>query len=165
MSHDDALFESVYQELKRIARSQLRGATGTLNATALVNETWLKLAGSGHGTLERTHFISLFVRAMRQILIDNARRRDADKRGGGQRPVTLDASMPVGTAGSLDVLALEQALDQLRAVRPRLAEVVEMHFYGGIEFREIAELLSLTERTVQRDWQAARALLGQVLSG
>ena len=103
-------------------------------------------------------------RLVQNFLADAARRKMADKRGGGDAMVTLDTGhRDDQTAASVDVLALEHAIDRLRGVHERLATVVEMHFYGGLSFNEVAELIGVTERTVQRDWSAARALLEQNL--
>lgn len=156
----EELFVGIYEELKRLAHSQLAGRKPrTLCTTALVHEAYIKLMRGGATVQDRQHFVSLVVRAMRQILADAARRRLTEKRGGDLALVTLGTGHPNGGAAAFDVLALEQAIDRLRKMHDRLAAVVEMHFYGGLSFVEIAELLSLTERTVQRDWTAARAFL------
>ena len=161
---DDArqrLFQLLYDELHRCAHRQLRKAGDhTLSTTALVHETYLKLAGGN--TLDassRAHFMALAARAMRQVLIDHARRVQAEKRGGGLQVVTLDEHLPERTDTAVDVLALDQALSQLESVDDRAARVVQWHFFGGLSFAEIAQIEGLTVRTVLRDWQAARALL------
>lgn len=155
------LFASIYDELKLLAHAQLAAhAPRTLCTTALVHEAYIKLIRGDAAVQDRQHFVSLVVRAMRQILADAARGRMADKRGNDPAMVTLDGAQGAGsTAFSVDVLALEQAIEHLRGLHERLASVVEMHFYGGLTFAEIAELIGVTERTVQRDWMAARALL------
>lgn len=157
-------FESAYRELKAIAQRELsRHAGHTLSATALVHEAYLKL--SGHTVpADRAHLVSLVVRAMRQILIDEARRRCADKRGGGAMRITLTPELAT-IDGDEDVLALDQAIGELKAAHPRMGEVVELHFWGGIEFGEIATLLGVDRRTVHRDWTAARALIARALDG
>jgi RNA polymerase sigma factor (TIGR02999 family) len=160
------LFERLYAELKRIAHRHLDGGGGTLQTTGLVHEAWLKL-GQGRAEVEsEAHLLNLASRAMRQIVVDAARRRAADKRGGGALRITLTGSLdgPVENA-DVDVLAIEQALTRLEQIEPRLAQVVEMHFYGGLEFSEISRALGLTERTVYRDWRAARALILADLGG
>ncbi|MEO6343592.1 MAG: ECF-type sigma factor [Dokdonella sp.] len=161
----EQLFASIYDELKRLAHAQLAGrAPRTLCTTALVHEAYIKLIRGDAGVQDRQHFVSLVVRAMRQILADAARRKMADKRGGDGAMVTLDTGhRDDQAAASVDVLALEHAIDWLRGMHERLANVVEMHFYGGLSFNEVAELIGVTERTVQRDWSAARALLEQNL--
>ncbi len=157
----EQLFASIYDELKRLAHAQLAGrAPRTLCTTALVHEAYIKLIRGDAAVQDRQHFVSLVVRAMRQILADAARRKMAEKRGGDAAMVTLDTGhRDHQVAEGVDVLALEQAIDRLRGLHDRLATVVEMHFYGGLSFNEVAELIGVTERTVQRDWTAARALL------
>ncbi len=160
----EQLFAGIYEELKRLAHRQLAGRKPrTLCTTALVHEAYIKLMRGGAAVQDRQHFVSLVVRAMRQILADAARRRLAEKRGGDAPLVTLDTGHPDGGAAAVDVLALEKAIDRLRKMHDRLASVVEMHFYGGLSFVEIADLLGLAERTVHRDWTAARALLEREL--
>lgn len=161
----EQLFANIYDELKRLAHAQLADrAPRTLCTTALVHEAYIKLIRADAAVEDRHHFVSLVVRAMRQILADAARRRMAEKRGGDGVLVTLDTGFHDDQAvASVDVLALEHAIDQLRGMHERLATVVEMHFYGGLSFIEVAELIGVTERTVQRDWSAARALLEQHL--
>lgn len=157
----DRLFTLLYDELRRCARAQLRGNAGlTLSTTALVNETYVKLAAAAQlNTSSRQHFMALAARAMRQVMVDHARRVQADKRGGGAVMVTLDDSLPDDPGDALDVLALDQALNTLEQIDERAARVVQLHFFGGLAFPEVAELEGLTVRTVMRDWQAARALL------
>lgn len=155
-------FESAYRELKAIAQRELsRHAGHTLSATALVHEAYLKLSGNAVPA-DRAHLVSLVVRAMRQILIDEARRRQADKRGGGAMRITLSPEL-AAFDGDDTVLALDQAIIELKAAHPRMGEVVELHFWGGIEFGEIATLLGVDRRTVHRDWTAARALIARAL--
>lgn len=155
-------FESAYRELKAIAQRELsRHACHTLSATALVHEAYLKLAGHT-APADRAHLVSLVVRAMRQILIDEARRRQAEKRGGGAMRITLTPELAVVDDDD-SVLALDQAISELKAAHPRMGEVVELHFWGGIDFGEIAGLLGVDRRTVNRDWTAARALIARAL--
>jgi RNA polymerase sigma factor (TIGR02999 family) len=157
----DRLFTLLYEELRQCARRQLRGNAGlTLSTTALVNETYVKLAvASQLNTRSRQHFMALAARAMRQVMVDHARRLQADKRGGGALMVTLDEHLPEEPADAVDVLALDQALTTLEQIDGRAARVVQLHFFAGLAFPEVAELEGLTVRTVMRDWQAARALL------
>lgn len=152
------LFELVYADLHRRARRWVGGAQATLSTTALVHETFVSLAGARVALSDKAHFFRLAARAMRRVLIDASRRRDARKRGGGQAGFTLDTSLAAPDR-DLDLVALDQALERLAASEPRLAQVVELHFYAGLEFTEIAQLMDLSERTVARDWRAARALL------
>ena len=156
----NTLFQAIYQDLRRRAHLQLSGRNdATMSTTLLVHETYLKLAGT-HLTLnDRAHFFAIAARAMRQILINAARDRGAQKRGGDQQQVTFDQSALVAPELSHDLLGLDAAMQALEASDARLAKVVELHFFAGLDFVEIAELLELSERTVARDWRAARAML------
>ena len=156
-AHDD-LFGLIHDDLRRRAHRWSRGPDATLSTTALVHETWLRLADAELSLNDRAHFFRIAARAMRRVLIDAARRNDAQKRGDGIANATLDTDLPIPTA-SIDVLALDQALERLAASEPRLARIVELHFFAGLDFVEIARLLDLSERTVGRDWRTARALL------
>lgn len=168
----DHLVPAVYGELKRLARSRLgRGGRrpGHLDTTSLVHEVYLKLQGGSGDFQNRPHFFAVVARAMRQVVIDEARRVMADKRGGGERPVTLDegllaagAALPV-EAGAPQLLALDAALDRLEELSPRLAGVVELRFFAGLTEEETAEQLGLSARTVRRDWTKARAWLHREL--
>ena len=157
----DSLFAAVYADLHRRARHLARGAGATLSTTALVHETYLKLAGRELTLSDKTHFFALAARAMRQVLLNAARDSIAQKRGGGQIEATFDSALvvPSDAGDHVDVVALDQALGQLAGVDARLAQVVELHFFAGLGFAEIGQLLGLNERTVARDWRAARALL------
>ena len=166
----DRVFPLVYGELRRIADRQLRGERSdhTLQPTALVNEAYVKLAGgAGMDYQDRVHFVAVAARAMRQILVDHARRRDAAKRGGGHANTTLDGKeIGFGAAGSdVELLALDAALDRLEKLDPRTRQVVEFRFFGGLTDGEIAEVLDVTTRTVQRDWVKGRAWLYKELYG
>lgn len=158
----DQIYPLVYDELRVAARRALaREREGlTLQATELVHEAFFKLVGSdGVQWQGRAHFIAIASRAIRQILVDHARRVRADKRGGGAEHVTLgdaDASL---TVPADEMLALDDALARLGDMEPRLRTVVEYRFFGGLSEREIAEVLGVSERTVQRDWIKARAWL------
>jgi RNA polymerase sigma factor (TIGR02999 family) len=156
------LVPAVYDELKQIAHRQLRRLpeSETLNTTALVHEAFLKLtAGTQPGWHDRCHFFAVAARAMRQLAVDYARKRMAEKRGGGRQQVPLEA-VPVAAAGEPDVvLAIDDALEKLTDLDPRLARVVECRFFGGLTEPETATALSVTERTVRRDWVKARAWL------
>ena len=160
------LFTLVYPELRELARRHVRasGRTGSHQATSLVHEVFLRLARRGGLPYnDREHFFAAASRAMRQIVIDDARTRHAAKRGGGAVPARFDERLaiasPAGEASPEDLLALDAALTELGSQEPRLARTVEWHFFGGLTFGEIAEASGLTERTVMRDWRAARALL------
>jgi RNA polymerase sigma factor (TIGR02999 family) len=163
----DQLFSLTYEELRRLASSVRRGdPSATLSPTVLVNEAWLKLAGSrviGAST-SRAHFKRIAARAMRQVLIEAARRRRSQKRGGGMAPITFDDSLADTTARADDLLALDAALDELARFEPRQAMMVESRFFGGLDVAETAQLLGVSEATILRDWRAAKAWLAQELS-
>lgn len=165
----DTLLPLVYQELRRLARVHRRrlSASETLCTTALVHEAWLKLAGAGGGPFaDRGHFLAVTSRAMRQIVVDHARRSLAGKRGGDAAPVSLD-----GLDGSLAdpgdqaraVLALDRALAGLARVDPRLVQVVELRFFAGIPVEEAADVLRVSTATIKRDTRVARAFLAREL--
>lgn len=163
------LFELVYPELKRIARYRLsRDDGGThLNPTALVNECYLKFSDARQlRPQDRAHFLSYAAAAMRSIVVDAARARLAERRGAGKRPVTLDSTVVASTpSGEEEVLHVHEALDELAALEPRLARVVEMRYFGGMTDDEIGEALELSAKTVRRDWDKARILLTSSLRG
>lgn len=163
----DQLFSLTYEELRRLAASVKRGdPSNTLSPTALVNEAWLKLAKSpGIAAQSPLHFKRIAARAMRQLLIEAARRRNAHKRGGNGEAifVTFDDSLDGAAACEEDLLALDAALTQLAHFEPRQASIVESRFFGGLEVSEISNLLQVSEATVLRDWRAAKAWLGQTL--
>ena len=159
-----ALFARVYDELKVLARKQLAGAAGaTLNTTGLVHETYLKLVQpDGRDLRGRVHFFALAAKAMRQIVIDHARARVTDKRGGEHlQIVELEAAADVADAelGPDELLRLDRALTQLAADEPRLADLVELRFFAGLELGDIALLHDVSARTLNRDWRRAKALL------
>jgi len=167
-----ALIDAVYAELKAVAQRMLAGerAGHTLSPTALVHEAYLRIAGDRTlGVVDRQQVFALAARRMRQVLVDHARRRDADKRGGGQQQrVTLsnwhtDESGDAQTQRAVDAIALEHALGQLEAADPRKVRVVELRYFAGLEMAEIAALLEISRATAQRDWDVARAFLYHAL--
>ena len=162
-----AVYDRLYDELRQCARRQLRGdSRGTLSTTALVNEGYVKLSGSASlNANDRRHFIALAAAAMRQVLIDQARNRGAQKRGSPLIRVTLGEDIPEDGRMTCDLLALDQALHTLDQIDARAARVVQLHFFGGLEFTEIAELENVALSTVKRDWKAARAMLARDLDG
>jgi RNA polymerase sigma factor (TIGR02999 family) len=162
----DRMFAAAYDELRALAaRVQQRDPGRTLSPTALVNEAWLKLAGSPSlVAASPLHFKRIAARAMRQVLVEAARRRTAHKRGGGVVAVTFDEdAVGGGPAGAEEVLALDEALSALARLEPRQAQMVEGRFFGGLEVAEIAEVQGVSEATVLRDWRAARAWLNHEL--
>ncbi|HKW48295.1 MAG TPA: ECF-type sigma factor [Gemmatimonadaceae bacterium] len=165
----DRLVSLLYAELKRIAHHHLARRrhgikAGTLDTTELVNEAYLKLVDQTQaGWTDRAHFLALAAVAMRHILIDRARARVTKKRGGVQKPVTLEETAIVSEDSPEALLAIDQALDELAKIDERLAHVVEYRFFGALSEAEIAEALGVTVRTVQRDWAKARMLLRRLL--
>jgi RNA polymerase sigma factor (TIGR02999 family) len=162
------LLPLVYRELHSMAHRTLGHGAGdaTLNTTALVHEAYLKLHDQSSLTLQdRKHFYAVAAMAMRQIVIDHARRRQALKRGGEFRKVDLEAAdLPVGD-GSQEMLALDEALLRLTKLDQRMGRVVELRFFGGLSVEETAEVLEVDPRTVKRDWRKARAILYAALQG
>ena len=162
----DQLVPAVYDELRRVARAHLRAERNpSLQPTALVHELYLRLVDSDRLIIrDRTHFFAIAARVMRQVLVDHARRRRADKRGGGVTIIGLETGMEPGRAPGVDVLVIDEALDQLRSVDERLCRVVELRFFGGLNIEETAEALEISTATVERDWAMAKAWLFQRLS-
>ena len=154
-----AAYAAVYEELKRAARAQLRRMRDNFQTTALVHEAYLKLGGAQLAAQDRNHLLALSARAMRQVLVDDARARKADKRGGGQDALTLTASLGNAEQAAVDVLALDELLGALHTLDERAAQIVELRYFGGYEEAEIAQMLGLSDRTVRRDWRKARAFL------
>jgi RNA polymerase sigma factor (TIGR02999 family) len=159
------LIPHVYRELHAIAMGCLRGQrpNHTLQPTALVNEAYLKLFNQDRVDLkDRVHFFAVAAKAMRQLLVDHARARRRKKRGGGDhREVTLDEAI-AGAAGiDVDLLDMDRALDELRALDARQCQVVELRYFAGLEVEEVAAVLEVSKTTVEREWRAARAWLGQ----
>jgi RNA polymerase sigma factor (TIGR02999 family) len=161
------LFPLVYAELRTAARRQLRArrAGDTLSTTALVHEAYLKFVGGArHEWADRGHFFAVAARAMRRVVVDHARARSAQKRGGPAVALTLDDAC-LGVGGRADeLLALDEALTQLEAINERPARVVELRFFGGLSVDETADALDLSPRTVKREWRFARAFLFDALS-
>jgi RNA polymerase sigma factor (TIGR02999 family) len=161
----DQLFSVAYEELRRLAATVGRhDPSATLSPTALVHEAWLRLAGSPPAEVASPlHFKRIAARAMRHVLVDAARRRNAQKRGADVAFVTFDDALHGGASTADDVLALDEALERLAAFSPRQASMVEYRFFGGFDASQTAELLNVSEATVLRDWRAARAWLAQDL--
>ena len=167
----DEMFSATYEELRRLAASVRRSdPSATLSPTGLVNEAWLKLRASPW--VARTsplHFKRIAARAMRQVLVEAARRRQSEKRGGGLALVTFDetveGAVDYSSATADELLALDEALNDLARIQPRQATLVESRFFGGLDVAETAQLLEISESTVLRDWRAARAWLAHELAG
>ncbi len=161
----DRLYELAYDELRHLARVvRRRGAGETLNTTALVHEAYFKLApGRELAIRDRAHFTYIVARAMRQVLIDEARRKTAAKRGGQQDWLTLQDDANAAPIRPEELVAMEEALVDLEAFDPRRAQVVECRFFGGLSVEETAEALGVGSATVKRDWRVARAWLADAL--
>ena len=157
----------VYSELRKVARSHLRSEGGhTLQATELVNEMFLRLTGSSLELADRKHFFVIASRAMRRILVDHARSRSRQKRGSGEAPVTFEEERAGGSGGrSADLLALDDALAQLGELESRAAEVLEMHYFGGLTYDEVASALEVSPATVKRDLRIGKAFIRERLTG
>jgi RNA polymerase sigma factor (TIGR02999 family) len=160
----DRIYPHVYEELRVVAARQLRREQQghTLHPTALVHEAYVKLAGGGLDASSRSHFLAIAARAMRQVLVDHARRRSAQKRGGEWHATTLTDGSASVELQPAELIALDAALATLDE---RQRQVVECRFFGGMEEREVAEALGISERTVRRDWVKARAWLYRELYG
>jgi len=161
------LLPLVYEELRALARGQLsrERRNHTLQATALLHEAWMKLGNLERAApKDRAHFLAIAARTMRQILVDHARRKKAGKRGEGWDRVTLDVALDQLRCSELDVIALDDALEQLATQDPRKARVVELRFFAGLTMPEIAEVLGVSERTAEGDWYMARAWLRKALA-
>lgn len=164
----DRLMPLVYGELRRLAQSYMRRerAGHTLQTTALIHEAYLRLIDAGQVRLEsRTHFFAVASRLMRQILVDFARSRGYQKRGGDARQVSLDEALVIGQPRDEDLVALDEALTALAEVDERKARVVELRFFGGLTEAEMAETLKVSPETVRRDWRLAKSWLLLKMSG
>lgn len=164
----DELVPIVHQELRRLARLQLRGERNnhTLQTTALVNEAFIRLVDLRRiRWQDRAHFLSLSARLMRRILVDHARSRNYQKRGGGAVNVTLDDVLVASPERGADLVALDDALESLARVDPRKSQVVELRFFGGLSVEETAEALKVSPETVFRDWRLAKVWLLREVSG
>jgi RNA polymerase sigma factor (TIGR02999 family) len=158
----DELIPLVHQELRRLAHRYMAGERSghTLQTTALVNEAYVRLVDCRKVRWQdRTHFFGVSAQLMRRILVDFARSRHYQKRGAGARPVALDENLDLGRQKDADLVALDEALDDLAAVDPRKSKVVELKFFGGLMVDEIAEVLQVSPQTVLRDWKLAKSWL------
>lgn len=171
---DDAafgqLFEVAYEDLRRMAHRRLSsaGRAASLDTTALVHESYLRFAQAGELKVEdRAHFFRYASRVMRSVVVDLARARLSERRGGDVQHVTLDTLLQERISdggGEAEILCIHEALDELARLDERLVRVVEMRYFAGFTEREIAESLGLTERTVRRDWEKSRLLLARALA-
>jgi len=162
------LFALVYDELKRIARGHVRRSGGqmSINPTTLLHEAWIKFARADDRQLSgSTHFYNLLAQAMRQVLLDLARKHSTDKHGRGMARTELTEGIEDAERSIDELLAVDTALGKLRDVDAELAQLVEWHFFAGLSFVEIAKARDVTERTVRRHWDMARAFLGDAIRG
>ncbi len=163
----DALMPLVYQELHTLAVRQMAGESRghTLQSTALVHEAFLRLVGQRADWQSRAHFFAIAATVMRRILVDHARRANAERRGSGATPLSLDGTIDVAApdTGGVNALALERALRELEALDPQQGRIVELRFYGGLTVEETADVLGISATTVKRDWSVARAWLFRAL--
>jgi RNA polymerase sigma-70 factor (ECF subfamily) len=162
---EQRLLPLVYHELHRLARSYMRRERPdhTLQATALINEAYLRLAGGEVDWKNREHFIGVAAQVMRRVLVDYARAHNADMRGGGLRRVELEEGLALSSARSDELLMIDEALERLARINGRQARVVELHYFGGLSMEQIAALLGISERSVKRDWSLARIWLFEAL--
>jgi RNA polymerase sigma factor (TIGR02999 family) len=157
----ERLYRAVYDELHLIARASMRseGRPSTLQPTALVNEAYLRLAPARGGWESRRHFFGAAAQAMRRILVDYARKRQSQKRGRGLERVTMSGVEAEGAAPDVDVLSIDEALTDLNAEHPRLAQLVTLRFFAGLSIEDAARALEVSPATAKRDWTFARAWL------
>jgi len=163
----DQLYPLVYEELRRLARSYMRREPKghTLQTTALINEAYVRLVDQQSVRWQnRSHFFAISAQIMRRILVDHARQHLQAKRGGGAKRISLDEVMIVAKERSAEVLMLDEALSNLARLDPRRSQVVELRYFAGLSNSEIASVLKISENTVMRDWNLARAWLYQQLS-
>ncbi len=164
---EEQLFADVYSELRALASRYLHRERKdhTLQPTALVQEAYLKLVGKTrvdwHG---RTHFLAIAAQAMRQILVDHARRHRAAKRGGNLHRVAFDDNLVIESNRNVDLLALDDALTKLTKLAPRQAQMIELRFFGGLSIVEVAKVMGMSKRSVEREWTMVRAWLRRELS-
>lgn len=163
-------FPAVYDRLRSLAAIFLRSERGdhTLEATALVHEAYLRMAPQGRTCASEEEFLSIAAAQMRHVLVDHARRTNAVKRNGGERPVTLDTSMlgvPGGSSRVIDLVEVDDALRRLEALEPRQSQLVELHLFGGMSVERASAMLGLSPRTGFNDWRMARAWLMNQLGG
>ena len=164
----DQVTPLVYEELRHQAARYLRRERQghTLQTTALINEAYLRLIDAREVLWQsRTHFFAIAANLMRRVLVDHARRRDADKRGGPHVRVQLDEALAVADEAEIDLLAIDEALDKLAVIDPQQARVVELRFFSGLSVEETAAALGVSPKTVKRDWSVARAWLRREIGG
>ena len=163
----EQLFADVYTELRALAARYLHRErkNHTLQPTALVHEAYLKLVGQpGVECQGRAHFLAIAAKAMREILVDHARRHRAAKRGGDRHRIALDDNLVIESSRDVDLLALEDALSKLTKLDPRQAQMIELRFFGGLDIAEVAKVMKISKRSAEREWTMVRAWLRRELS-
>jgi RNA polymerase sigma factor (TIGR02999 family) len=163
----EQLFADVYTELRAVAARYLHRErkSHTLQPTALVHEAYLKLVGPTRVDWQgRAHFLATAAHAMRQILVDHARRHRAAKRGGNRHRIALDDNLVIESGRDVDLLALEDALSKLAKLDPRQAQMIELRFFGGLDIAEVAKVMGMSKRSVEREWTMVRAWLRRELN-
>jgi len=163
----DSLVPLVYKELRRMAHQYMRRerAGNTLQTSALINEAYIRLVDYDRMRWQdRAHFFAVAAQAMRRILVERARSRSRDKRGGAAQKVSLNKAADLAVEHASDIIALDQALTELSAIAPRKGQVVELRYFGGLNIDEAAEVLGVSSPTVQREWRAAKAWLYRAIS-
>ncbi len=163
----DRLTPLVYDELRRLARNYMRGERGshTLQATAVVHEAFLRLIQANVALQDRSHFFALASRLMRRVLVDHAKSRSRVKRNSGARDLAAETGDPTQPPTDLDIVALDDALEGLQQMEPRLAQVIELHYFGGMTYDQIAAAAGMSAATVHRDIRLARAWLLSEIGG
>ena len=164
----DDLIPVVYSEIHRLAHAYLRreGPARKLQTTELVNEAYLQLVRQKHVRWQnRAHFFGIAAQIMRRILAEQARRRKADKRGGGAEPISLEVAPGLRSGDAVDFGEIDEALERLTTLDPRQGQLVELRFFGGLSIEETAEVMSLSPATIKREWSTARAWLRRELAG
>lgn len=157
----------IYEELKRLARGAFRGESSghTLQATALVNEAFMGLLDAKVSWQDRAHFFALAARMMRRILVNHAKGKRAAKRGGGMKPLSLDEELVVGHESEGQIITLNECLDELAHFDERKAKILELHYFGGLTYEEMAETMNLSTSTLDREIRLARAWLHKEIIG
>jgi RNA polymerase sigma-70 factor, ECF subfamily len=164
----EELMPLVYDEFRELAGAYLRQETKahTLQPTALVHEAYLRLIDQTRVNWQgRTHFFAVGAQAMRRILVDHARARHRDKRGGGWHRIALDEHLMISSQHDADILAVDEAIDKLNAIDSRQARIVELRFFGGLTVEEVAQVLGISKRTVENEWKIIRAWMRRELAG
>ena len=164
----DRLMPIVYEELKRLASAYMRRQKPghSLQTVDLVNEAYMRLIDSSRVKWQdRNHFYAIASQIMRRLLVDSARKRNSQKRGGGRAQITLDDNLEIAGGPGTDLVALDEAMKRLAVLNPRQSRIIELRYFGGLTEEETAEVLGLSSRTIRRDWTVARAWLFRELTG